>query len=236
MKKSISILLVTVILTSNSIGVKAFASENVKEKTNITSPVSNLDQLDPYNDPFANLTISRGLQSRMIQTMTGSYVNAPNGGQWIYSSGGLGTAQNGNINFDRLVYLTKQDVANILATRYNTGFWDKVLTLSGSGVASGVKNYVATSYGAGTAATFQKFLGVAGAYWTLFEVVKAVSEETNFGLLKQANDNGRGVIYEYAKQSYQGYWYKVQSKVQWTTYPSAPIPSSTYGRGTFYSN
>lgn len=162
---------------------------------------------------------------------------APLGGRWEYSYGGpTSTAINYQIKYDKVVYMTRDEIISILGNGVTAQKWSNLKSaLVSLGIQGGTKYVNATFTGLMKSFLLRLFLTYASIE-IIVGILEDIEKAQNEDILIAARDNGNGLIYEYYKYTYNGYWYNASVKTEWTNEPYAPIPGSQYGVGNFYKN
>jgi hypothetical protein len=213
-----------------------FASENdypdIEENKEIVLRHLNApsNYLQDFEDSF--LFAQSNNNGISLMALTGSTFYAPNGGTWTYTHGGpTSTAYNYQIKYRKVEYLTRQNLADMLASQYDANFFKTLSSLAASGGISAVKNYITSKATSAAAAAFIKYLNAATTIYGIVTAVAELEEAAIYGPFQEAYNSGYGMMVEYYQYTYNGYWYNAQANTKWTRYPYAPMPSTANGYG-----
>lgn len=173
-----------------------------------------------------------------------------NGGEWVYSSGGLSPAVDGNVKFSRITYSNHYTALDIKNSRADTNFFDIIQYLLSKGVSllkpqitSAVKSAmssmgVQTIAGMGYAKLAAVICSAIGATATILGVPSLLSllrsTVTDYAL-NDACDSGKNYVYLYYSTSYHGAWYANSSAEAGWTGNRIYTPNPGYGSGSFFS-
>jgi hypothetical protein len=193
-------------------------------------------RLFQLNESFLGKDLNNGDYSTFV-VGSESTVYAPNGGMWLYSYGGpTSTLYNGQIRYDKIIYMTRDEIISTLGNNVTATKWKNLKELLISSGIAAAKNYANMTFTGALKAFLGRLFVIYGAVELIVPILEDIEDAQYKDILVKARDNGNGIIFEYYEYTYNGFWYDGSIKTEWTNEPYAPIPGSAYGVGTFSKN
>lgn len=169
-----------------------------------------------------------------------SYSSQTNGGRWKRSSGGMNVIYNGSIKVNQVNYIGYNDTVNLKAGFSNVtakkifeDIWDEIYQ---DPYSSAIEKLIKEGIKKTWAAPMVKWLGFAGSAYSYGVIAAEISLFFQQKPYNDAVNQKKGVIHAEYDTAYQGSWYATSLTEVWSNYPTAKMPSTTYGKGTYISD
>lgn len=261
MKKIISMLIAFILCLVGTVPVNAEASmEEIYDKELETAIISGtgteddpyildyskapmfteymVETYDSYNQP-----LTRG--SFRSNSLTKYYGSSLTGGTWIYSSGGLSVASDGNLRITRVAYVPNNKLNAInafMGSQNAASMINDIADIANTtsqylieNISDVLKYYGYTAISGYTVATIASALSTAlGATYGISGTViliYAIQTEP----LNTARNNGLNYVTINYMTSYHGSWYSNRTSEAGWSNNAIYVPASYLGSGSFYS-
>lgn len=168
--------------------------------------------------------------------LNGGTVNAPNGGDWVYKSGGptLDPWGKDSLRMQTVKYISNEEVGAIAAATLSKKLVGDLLSLTTKEITTTtIVKFASKHLQPSKATAFKTVVGRLSIVYTAIEIRNLIVDLQNAKMLQQAYNQKDGILIASFASIYHGGLNYGKKMEIWTNYPYAPIPTKINGVGTF---